>query len=224
MARTKRLTERDYYPYVERFLKRRFGCFVTGQDKGTKYGRVDVIGIRDLGGAVSDSVEIIAVEVKAGTQPFNTATGQAYGYSVYADRCYLADCRTGANPFSLEEIDIASKLGVGLLAIRTAGGISEIMASPQHIPLAHMRASIIEKLGYSQCTVCGSVFKRGDNQNFEKYVKRSVQKAFAQEQGFVYWLHDIDKRKRQGMKYVYERRYICADCIWNLYEEVLQKE
>jgi hypothetical protein len=217
--------ESENYASVESFLKKRFGCFVTTQNKGTTFGRVDVVGIRDIGGDLAGAVEIITVEVKTGNQPFNTAVGQAYSYSVYADRCYLADCRVGAHPFVLEEIDIASKLGVGLLAIRPNGNISEILASPQHTPLIHMRAKLIEKLRYAQCTVCGSIFQRGDEKNWAKYVSSNIKNALKQERGLVYWLEELGERKdRSKRKYNYERRYICSDCIWYLYHEILPQE
>jgi hypothetical protein len=52
-----------------------------------------VIGIRDIGGDFSGEVETIAVEVKRGSTPFVNACGQAFGYSVYSNRVYLADLR-----------------------------------------------------------------------------------------------------------------------------------
>jgi len=217
MPRKKRHRESEHYAPIERFLRRRFGCFVTAQDRGTRFGRVDVIGLRDIGGELSGAFEIIAVEVKAGNQPFNTATGQAYGYSVYAERCYLADLRDGTEPFSLDEIDIASRLGVGLLAIRPSGRVADILASPRGAPLVRMRAKIIERLGYSQCVICGSAFQRGDAKQFFKHVSRDIAKAVKEEKGFVYWLHDIDARKRQGYFYTYERRCMCRNCVGNLF-------
>ena len=90
----KRRSEHEYYEAVERFLKKRFHCFVAAQNRGTKFGRVDVIGIRDIGGDLSGVVEIIAVEVKVGNQPFNTATGQAYGYlSTLTTSCTVFEFR-----------------------------------------------------------------------------------------------------------------------------------
>jgi len=216
MPRRTKPSESDYYPLVRRFLEKRFSCFVTGQDRGTKFGRVDVVGARDIGKSLTGAFEVIAVEVKAGNQPFNTAIGQAYGYSVYAERCYLADVRSRL--FSLEEIDIASSLSVGLLLIRENGNISEVLASPVHKPLIDMKAELLFKLGYAQCTVCGTAFQCGDDQNWERHVKRYVKKAWKQQQGLVYWLH---QRKQPG-EYK-ERRYICVACIHALYDEVLGK-
>ena len=93
MPRKRRLAEKDRYPIIETYIRKRFNCFETVQNKGTKFGRVDVVGLRDIGGDLSGALEVVAVEVKNGNQPFNTAVGQAYSYSVYAERCYLADAR-----------------------------------------------------------------------------------------------------------------------------------
>ncbi|MBS3906573.1 MAG: hypothetical protein KGZ49_06005 [Syntrophaceae bacterium] len=209
--------EARHYPTLERFLRRRFHCFVTAQNRGTRFGRIDVIGIRDIGGDLSGAVEILGVEVKAGGQPFNTATGQAFSYSVYADRCYLADVRSAPPYYSLEEVDIASRLGVGLIAIRPSGSVLEILASPQHHPLPDMRAEIIEKLRYAQCTLCGSLFQKGESGSPEKYVSRSLPKAIANELGFVYWLHEVNDRRKKPLVYNYIRRYVCSDCVSSIY-------
>src|SRR5947208_1742387 len=115
------------------------------------HGRIDVLGIRDTGGDLSGSAELISVEVKAGRQPFTRAAGQAYGYSVYAERCYLADVRRGRPPFRDEEIAIASRLGIGLLAVGAGNRIQEVLSSPVHEPIQAMRLQAIEKLGYSEC-------------------------------------------------------------------------
>jgi len=101
MPRKRNQGETRHYPLIEKFLRKRFNCFVTAQNRGTNFGRIDVIGLRDIGGDLSGAIEIIRVEVKDGNQPFNTATGQAYSYSIFAERCYLADSRSGVNPFSL---------------------------------------------------------------------------------------------------------------------------
>jgi hypothetical protein len=182
------------------------------------------VGIREIGGDLSGDVELIGVEVKRGNQPFNTATGQAFGYSVYAERCYLADLRSGSTPFTIEEIDIASKLGVGLLAISSGGQLKEVLSSPQHSPLLDMRRELIEKLGYSICTICNTPFRRGEPGKWSKHVRRSLERAYDEEKGLVYWLYEPDQRRKRRLKYNYVRRYICPDCVWNLYGEVLQRE
>lgn len=90
--------EKSLYPLVERWLKRHYRCFATGINTGLRYSRIDVVGVRDVGGDLSGEVESIVVEVKRGTEPFATASGQALGYRVYVNRIYLADYRL--SPFT----------------------------------------------------------------------------------------------------------------------------
>ncbi len=187
-----------------------------------------MVGIRDIGGDLCGQAEVIAVEVKAGHQPFNTATGQAYGYSVYAERCYLADKRASRPAFTLDELDMASKLGVGLLAIGSDGGVQEVLTAPLHQPLMNMRGDLIEKLGYSECTICGALFRRGDMSNFRRHVRTGVGglgRAYDTDRGLMYWLDSVAERKKAARTgYVTARRYICPDCVYNLFGEVLEAE
>jgi hypothetical protein len=215
-----RKAESAWYATVQRFLKTRFGCFDTATNRGTRYGRVDVVGIRDVGGTLSGAFELIAVEVKGGGNPFATAAGQAYGYSVYAERCYLADCREGKPAFSLDEIDIAGSLGVGLLAIRNNGRVVEVLASPQRTPMVRMRSDLLYKLGYAECSLCRTPFKHGGAARTDERVTRwYVKDAVRMKRAFVYWLSDVNARKKDGRKHNYERRYLCRDCVWNMYDE-----
>ena len=224
MPRRSRKGEKKYYRFVENFLKRRFGCFVTAQERGTRYGRIDVVGVRDIGGDLAGDVELIAVEVKAGNQPFSKAVGQAYSYSVCAERCYLADFRPGPRPYELGEIDIASKLGVGLLAIRRNGSISEILASPMNDPLVPMRSVLIENLNYARCVFCGSFFRIGEDDEPWKYVSGRAQKALEDGLGYGFYLADVGERKSGKRIYIHEHRYICSDCVEVLFHEMSPEE
>ena len=130
--RMKTQREPSLYPIVERWMKRHFLCFKTGVDTGSSYGRIDVVGVRDIGGDLAGSVETIAVEVKNPGLPFTTTSGQTLGYRVYANRVYLAESRK--KPFTPEEIDIASHLGIGLIQVRQ-GECREIRSSPFYSPM-----------------------------------------------------------------------------------------
>lgn len=61
--------ESDLYPIVERWMQRHFHCFKTVIDKGLRYERIDMFGVRDVGGDLSGEVETIAIEVKKGRTP-----------------------------------------------------------------------------------------------------------------------------------------------------------
>src|SRR5881409_2109423 len=119
-------SRKEAYPVVERGLRRRFRCFRTDINKGLAHGRMDVVGVRDMGGDLSGAIETIAVEVKRGSFPCANACGQTLGYKVYANRVYLADLRS--EPFTSAQIHIASHLGIGLIQIRRSGCI-EVVSS-----------------------------------------------------------------------------------------------
>jgi hypothetical protein len=211
--------ERDLYPKVAEWARRSLGCFDTGIDRGLRLGRVDVVGLRDSGGRLSGRSEVISIEVKKGTQPFATSIGQAHGYSIYADRCYLAEMRS--KPFSADERSIAAHLGVGLISItgskRTR--ITEVVTSPLSTPLEGLRLELIEKLGYSLCTICNSLFQRGDRSRFDAYVQRhldsgrSRNRAVESEKGYMYWLSEVGNRSGTGGDQTFHRRYLCSDCV-----------
>jgi hypothetical protein len=47
------VAEFDLYPKVEAWLKHRQRCFATGINTGLKASRIDVVGLRDVGGDLS---------------------------------------------------------------------------------------------------------------------------------------------------------------------------
>jgi hypothetical protein len=228
------MKERELYPRVANWAKRELGCFATGIDKGVRHGRIDVVGLRDTGGRLSGHSEVVAIEVKRGTQPFANAIGQATGYSIYADRCYLADVRPSG--FSDVEKSIALRLGVGLIEIRGSSHISvrEVLTAPVREPLGGLRLDVIEKLNYSLCTLCGSLFERGDAGNWSAHVtreqptkKRHMRDAVESEKGLVYWLTEPAERSvlpQDESETSFHRRYVCADCMEALFSFLARPE
>jgi hypothetical protein len=146
--------EVEYYQPVARWVTKRFQCFKTVTNKGLKYGRIDVIGFRDVGGDLSGEIETIAVEVKlGGSTPFALASGQTLGYRVFANRVYLAVVRR--EPISSDEIQIASNLGIGL--IRIAGkACKEELSSPYYRPLTKLNLQLLESVGLGHCQFAGA--------------------------------------------------------------------
>ncbi len=219
------MLEAEYYEPVARWARNTLGCFETGINTGLRHGRIDVVGLRDSGGRLSGRADVIAIEVKRGTQPFATSIGQASGYSIYADRCYLAEYRPRG--FTDDERAIASQLGVGLVQIAgtTRLRIAEVLTAPLREPLEGLRLEVVEKLHHSLCTVCGSLFQCGETgKPFANVARqqnsraRHVERAVRDEKGLMYWLYEQAARSSKATKdTVYHRRYVCPDCVAALF-------
>lgn len=209
--------EKGLYPIVSKFLKRQFLCFQTAQNTGLRYSKADVIGVRDIGGYLTGEIETIIVEVKRGTQPFATAAGQTLGYTVYANKVYLADVRDKS--FTQDELYIASHLGIGLLSIKKQK-VGEVLSSPFYKPITKYNTLLLEKLNLGKCQLCESFFKIGKGKNFLSNMTKKVDRAIEKEKGIIFWNMEVAKRKgrlgigksREGLSY--ERRYICPDCAY----------
>lgn len=221
-------SERDYYEPVAQWAKEHLGCFVTGIDTGLRQARMDVVGLRDAGGRLSGLAEVISIEVKRNRQRFATTVGQASGYSVYADRCYLAEYRP--HGFDQTEVAIAETLGVGL--IRLAGEkrvqITEVLSAPLRKPLERLRLEVIEKLNHSLCTICGSLFEAhfpgtpAPTLILEEDKTLDMKRAVSEFKGVVYWLIEQADRARSNPNddRIYHRRYVCSDCVQSLFWQV----
>jgi hypothetical protein len=212
--------EERLYPLVANWLKNSHHCFLTRTNTGLKYSRIDVVGIKDVGGNLSGEIETFSVEVKNGREPFATASGQASGYRVYANRVYLADLRE--NGFIDEEIAIASHLGIGLIQIE-GKKCKEILTSPYYKPLTDLHLRLLEKLSYGHCRFCGCVVEIGSEKNsFSNLSRENMKKAMKDEKGLIFWNHDVGIRKNRyksnlsDKNITYERRFICHECVWYL--------
>jgi hypothetical protein len=214
-------SEKDLYPLVAGWVRRHFVCFKTEINKGLRYSMVDVIGVRDVGGELSGEVETIAIEVKREGSPFATTSGQTLGYNVYANRVYLAEARKG--PFSPDEMDIASHLGIGLIQIRDKRCI-EVLSSPFYTPIRRFNLRLLETLGLGRCQLCGSFFDTGNTKNPWAHMVRGeepsevVLKAINEEKGLMFWNMQLAERKRKlGLTKIEkgeskERSFICPEC------------
>lgn len=220
VAKKKVPLEKEYYPLVARWLKRHFLCFKVAINKGLRYGRIDVVGIRDIGGDLCGEVETIAVEVKRGSTPFANACGQTFGYSVYANRVYLADLRD--DRFSQDETFIASNLGIGLIHIK-GKQCKEVLSSPFYRPIPKMQLRLFEAIRLGRCQLCDSIFEIGKPEGSNWYsnmTRENIKKAIDEEKGLVFWNRSVAARKRRlgirGSKEddtTWERRFFCPDCV-----------
>jgi len=220
--------EKAEYPTVQNWMKRHFLCFKTAVNKGLKHGRADIIGIRDIGGDLSGDVETIAVEVKRGTSPFATASGQTLGYNVSANRVYLADRRT--TNFTQDELQIAGHLGIGLIQIRNKK-CTEVLSSPFYRPIQRFNLALLENLGLGKCQICGSFFEIGNiDKIYANLTREKVRQAILKEKGIMFWNEEVAARKHKlGLRpspqgIVWERRFICPGCVHNFISQLSASE
>lgn len=209
--------EKASYAIAERWLKHHFRCFQTAVNKGLKLGRADIIGIRDIGGDLTGEIETIIVENKRGLDPFATASGQTLGYRVFANRVYLADAREKG--FSVDEFQIASHLGIGLIQIRS-GKCAEVLSSPFYNPIRRFHFELLDNLGLGKCQLCESFFKTGTVEKaYSNLTREKMRKAIQDGKGVMFWNEEVAERKdKVGIRpspndIIWERRFICPECI-----------
>lgn len=218
--------EAAHYPTVASWLARYRSCFKTAINTGLQHSRIDVVGVRDVGGDLSGEIETISVEVKRGNGPFATATGQALGYRVYANRIYLAEVR--ARPFEQSEVEIASHLGVGLIRINGRRCFEEL-SSPYYKPITRMSLLLVEKLGLAHCQFCGSFFEIAPLPKKNLYAnvtRENLRKAARDGKGIWFWNWEMgERKKRLGVRETrfdtVERRFICKDCVRTVLSQLL---
>lgn len=220
----KELLEREYYPKVEAWLKKEFKCFKAGINLGPVNSRADVVGIRDVGGDFSGEIEVIIVEVKRAKEAFATASGQTYGYKVYANRVYLADKRIVG--FTEEEIMIANHLGIGLIQIDKNNRCREVLSSPYHKPLTKLHAQLLRRMDLAKCQFCETYFEVGNENGRTANVTRTkIKKAIQEDKGIVFWHRELDARKsnfkssKRQKDLTYEKRYLCPECTHLIFSD-----
>jgi len=226
MARSsKQIKERELYGAVQRWVKRHFGCFATGTNTGTTYGRVDIVGLRQVPGDRSAETDLICIEIKRGTQPLLNAMGQACGYSVYGDFCYLADFRPTAG-FSDTERDLAEKLGIGLIRLRSISRVELVSTARRQDPVSEFKLQLADQLGYVVCTICKTYFLRNlksrqkfgwDNLVRDQENRSRMERSVSEGRGLVFWPEDASAndrthKLRHDEEAIYNRRFACNTC------------
>jgi len=198
------MRESQHYPTVAGFLKERMGCFFARDEPTvTTYGAVDVVGLRQSSGKYGGSAEVIAVEVKDSASRLLNAAGQAAGYSVMADRCYLA---VRADTISQTERELVAQLNVGLIRIGARRACELLLTSPQHRPLRAQSLALIRRMGFVECTVCRTLRPRTA---MLKASKNALRVAARERSGFRYLLNGDHLKHGHDP----ERRYVCSDCV-----------
>lgn len=216
--------EKEYYPIVAKWLERQYNCFKTEINTGLGNSRADVAGLRDTGGDLSGEIETIVIEVKRDTEAFATASGQTFGYTIYANRVYLADKREFG--FTSDEIMIANHLGIGLIQIDKNNKCQEVLTSPFYKPLTKFYKQFLKKLGYASCQFCDTYFKIGTDTNRQgKVTRENIKKAINEDRGLMFWHRELNDRKNKFKKatrnkeLTYEVRFLCGECTNLLFSD-----
>lgn len=212
------MREKDLYPAIVRLLtSNTFGCFETFVDRGTAGGRVDVCGLRNIGGHMASDFQICGVEVKTSNAPLLKSIGQALAYTTMVDRSYLAFL----GDFEIEDRDTAAFLGIGLIKIRKQGrGYSAHLEQESQIftPMPGRRLGILRAGGFLTCQLCGIVERVSDSgatRNL-KNTSTKVSSAIDQTKALLWYHWDDADQTRNDHKWVYNERMLCSNCVYTV--------
>ena len=217
--------EERYYDLVRTWIEER-GCYCGGgmYYKGTekqrwyvrtgiKKLRADVIGLKNVGNEFIDRLEIVAVEVKDKDRIAFRDIQQAYGYSTFAHKVYLA---TTAEPTEEDKATVI-RMGIGLIHI-VGRELEEILSPALMHPDEAEMLRLLNSLWIVRCTICDCyVFKwdtlgdlEGKSYNALKRARQiDHMRHFAERRNSPFG--DLSK-KQLSEKYVI-RRYVCRTCV-----------
>ncbi len=225
--------EAALYKQVMSIAEDEFACCVVDKQVGTQLGIVDVMGLREMQGDYGSTTELIAFEVKEENSTFLKSLGQAFAYSVYAHKCYLAVRKRYSNVFSYEERDIATQFGVGLIEIKSRNKHEIVATSRKFMPEEHYFLQILEKLKMFRCSLCRGIFKKQDlvsvstreiNLSEKPNYRGNLDKAIRKRKNIRYWLFELDEqREDEYRKHIFDRRNLCKDCV-SIFASLLPKE
>ena len=232
MSNQKDSAEKEFYKPILQWMKEYFGCFAAGETIGPITAKIDIVGICDISGNRSGEVEVIGIEVKKDKGNFAKSVGQAYGYSAFVNRVYLA---VVCDEFSSDEIRIAEHLGVGLIRVEHKSKkitCETVRSSPRYAALDRYYLDIISRLHYCKCSLCGNFIeipkskngysedKYKTNYNTEAFNYRNIDLALKDEQPICWWNYVAGKRKKTKtnprateLYDTFEKRHLCADCL-----------
>jgi hypothetical protein len=214
--------ETKLYPMVASFAASHFGLWLVKQRLGTQLGNMDVVGIREARGDFSSTGELFAIEVKEEGSRFLASIGQALAYTVYVHYPYLAVRLRRRRAFSQEEKDIAARFGVGLIAIRSRG-CTLVSTARRFAPEDRHVLQLYSRLSVFRCSQCGGVFKEENvvsvNQPgpidlaTDPHYRGTLRKAVLKRRHVQYWVYELAQQRSDPRAYVYDRRFLCRDCV-----------
>ena len=228
--------ESDLYEPVRKWLLRKSGLNCDSAptaNRGVRHARPDVTGIRHAGGGLRGDFELISVEVKTSNNRFVASAGQASAYRLFADRAYLA-CYFEKGSFEDDDFEVAAHLGIGLIRIDSNLRCHRESRAPAGTPIPQKRQLLLEHLGLAICQLCEISFPlTGNLKDLEKGkwkgVKDSdladVKEALESEKGYMFWNTKWSEQfARRRQELTWSRRYLCPDCVANLFWHLKDSE
>ncbi len=165
-------TEKELYPLVRRWLQREGyycgdeqvkpdGSPRPWEDVGLRSTRLDVVGLKSIGGRFYDELEMVGVEVKKASKATVSHINQTLGYHRFVDRAYFAK----PGDYRPELVQEAVRFGIGLLTIDTTSKkrpIRVVLSAGMNRPHPEQRAELMKRLWVTQCRLCGVFHGRYD--------------------------------------------------------------
>ena len=207
MVSKRKINEKSLYPRIEKFLLNTLKCnWVLSELGSNDVGRVDVVGIKSFKDRFSNRYEIIGVEVKPKTFHFGKKIGQALAYSLFANRVYLA-CH---EEFSQSQIELASRLGVGLIQIKSKAGCSEVIGSKIFDPDREKMLNLLTKMSLAECMLCNSLIdlEKNYSNNLPRAISRGIPFEFYRKIDAQYAPSYKGKKK-----IIFQWLYVCPSCL-----------
>jgi len=209
--------ESELYPIIKRYLEKKYSksVLISKINSGVWGGKIDVVLVRGIFGELLNTCEIVTVEAIPDKDRFLNYIGQALGYSIFSDRCYLAV----KGEFTQEEIDVANSLGIGLIEINK-NSCKQVLDSKLFNPIDYLRLKLLSHFDIHKCSICGSYL-------IMKNPSRKLNDSIKNKMDYVYYLDAQDeiavKKGLERRKNVYIRRYICKDCINGIFSEFIPR-
>lgn len=217
--------ETNYYKKVRKFLEDK-GYYCGGkmvyantgdvryfENTGDRHLRADVVGIKNVGNNYVDQLEIAAVEVKEEGKIKQRDINQAYGYSSFAHKCYLATTADIGD----EELTKLNRLGIGLIRIKKRGRPQESLTPKLMTPDNATMLNFLNSLWINQCTICKCYHFNWKKTNAAgKTIEKSNYNAVrdAQFKVSIDNLDPFDSLKKKELDKIHKiYRHVCKTCL-----------
>jgi hypothetical protein len=180
------------------------------QNKGTKRLRIDVAGVKNQGTRLLDEIEIVAVEVRHVPSVQYRDIQDAFAYSQYAHKCYLATTGT----ISGQDKHEAHCLGIGLLRI-SGKRVKEVLSPKLNTPIKARMLHFLSVLDVSQCPICNTFFETfvRKSEKYKSFYRLSRPRYFDVAKDFPKTDMFVRSELRELPAKYKTRRYICRSCL-----------